>query len=69
MALEWKVPAAWKGSQIAGGIGGNVDINFCFCSYLFLVFPSLFTRKIIFLLWRVNIYSIDFTDLVTWQKM
>lgn len=68
MGLEWKVPAAWRGSQIAGGTGGNVDINFWFYSYLFL-FPSLFTRKIIFLLWRVNIYSIDFTDLVTWQKM
>lgn len=29
----------------------------------------LFTRKTIFLFWRVTIPSIDFTDLVTWQKM
>lgn len=33
----------------------------------FLFFPL--SRKITFLLWRVNIYSIDFPDLVTWPKM
>lgn len=41
-------------------------------SHFSLAHPSsllLFTRKTIFLFWRVTITSIDFTDLVTWQKM
>lgn len=40
-----------------------------FSFLLISCFSFPLTRKIIFLLWRVNIYSIDFTDLVTWQKM
>lgn len=30
---------------------------------------AITSRKTIFLFWRVTITSIDFTDLVTWQKM
>lgn len=40
----------------------------CFTVLRISCFSFLLTRKN-FLLWRVNIYSIDFTDLVTWQKM
>lgn len=54
---------------MGGDAEGTVVLSTSHFSLAYSSSLLLFTRITIFLFWRVTIPSIDFTDLVTWQKM